>query len=89
VGSFNFSEPADLNNGEHLLVIEDQRVARAYMVEALRLFDHYEFRAKHDKVKGLGKPLRLAKPPRTAAEQPWWREDWQDVRKIKDRELFS
>lgn len=89
MGSFNFSKPADRDNGENLLVIQDQRVATAYMVEALRLFDHYEYRVRHEQAKEAGKPLRLRKPPRKAGEQPWWHEDWHVALKIRDRELFS
>ena len=44
LGSYNFSEPADMNNGENLLLIRDRRIAVAYVVEALRIFDHYHFR---------------------------------------------
>jgi len=89
MGSFNFSPTADTKNGENLLVIEDQRVATAYMVEALRLFDHYEWRAARHQAKKDGKPLVLRKPPRKAGEQPWWKEDWTDKRKAADRKLFA
>ena len=40
-GSYNFSEAADTSNGENLLLIRDRRIAISYMVEALRIFDHY------------------------------------------------
>lgn len=89
MGSFNFSPTADTKNGENLLVIEDQRVATAYMVEALRLFDHYEWRAIRHKAGTDGKPLVLRKPPRSTSELPWWNEDWADKRKAADRKLFS
>jgi hypothetical protein len=35
------------------------------------------------------KELFLAKPPRSKTEKAWWEEDYTDVRKIKDRELFA
>ncbi|AMV48226.1 phospholipase D-like domain-containing protein [Paraburkholderia caribensis] len=89
MGSFNFSPTADKNNGENLLVFEDQRVATAYMVEALRLFDHYEWRVARHKAKIGRKPLVLKKPPRGAGDEPWWKEDWTDKRKASDRLLFS
>ena len=44
MGSYNFSRPADFDNGENLLLIRDRRIAVSYMIEALRLFDHYHFR---------------------------------------------
>ena len=89
LGSFNFSPTADKSNGENLLVFEDQRVATAYMVEALRLFDHYEWRVARHKSSASGKPLALKRPPRAAGEVAWWKEDWTDKRKAADRLLFS
>jgi phosphatidylserine/phosphatidylglycerophosphate/cardiolipin synthase-like enzyme len=44
MGSYNFSVAADSSNGENLLCIKDRRVAISYVVEAVRLFDHYHFR---------------------------------------------
>ena len=35
MGSYNFSTPADIENGENLLLIRDRRIAVSYMVEAL------------------------------------------------------
>jgi hypothetical protein len=35
------------------------------------------------------KELVLAKPPRSAGEEPWWAEDYSVARKILDRELFA
>ncbi|BBU30266.1 hypothetical protein BTHE68_40000 [Burkholderia sp. THE68] len=88
-GSFNFSPTADKSNGENLLVFEDQRIATAYMVEAIRLFDHYEWRVARHNAKADGKPLVLRKAPRHPGEVPWWQEDWTDRRKESDRLLFS
>lgn len=89
MGSYNFSNPADLKNGENLLAIRDRRVAVSYMVEALRIFDHYHFRVSQMDAKKAKKTLQLAKPPRKAGEKPWFSEDYTDPRKIRDRELFS
>jgi len=89
LGSYNFSIPADTKNGENLLLIRDQRVAVSYMVEALRIFDHYHFRVAQQEAKKARKKLVLAKPPRKAGEEPWWLEDYKDVRKARDRELFA
>jgi len=89
MGSFNFSKAADLKNGEHLVVIKDQRVATAYMVEALRIFDHYEYRVRRTAAKIKNKRLELRRPPQNTSEKPWWHEDWTEPIKIRDRELFS
>ena len=87
LGSYNFSSEADTKNGENLLLIRDRRIAVSYMVEALRIFDHYHFR-----VLAATKPqsaLVLAKPPRQAGDVPWWQEDYTVAYKIRDRELFA
>jgi len=89
LGSFNFSTAADTKNGENLLVIRDRRVAVSYMVEALRIFDHYHFRVLQLEAKTAKKELTLARPPRAAGEKPWWAEAWENPRLIRDRKLFA
>jgi phosphatidylserine/phosphatidylglycerophosphate/cardiolipin synthase-like enzyme len=89
LGSYNFSDAADTKNGENLLLIRDRRIAVSYMVEALRLFDHYHFRVLQEDAKTAKKDLTLARPPRAQGEKPWWDEDYTDARKIRDRELFA
>jgi len=87
LGSYNFSPPADTDNGENLLLIRDQRIAVSYLVEALRIFDHYHFRVTQNE-KGR-KQLVLARPPRKKGQKPWWSEYYSDARKIRDRQLFA
>ena len=87
LGSYNFSSPADVQNGENLLLIRDRRIAVSYAVEALRIFDHYHFRVKQQETPV--KELILAKPPRKAGEEAWWKKYYSDAKEIKDRELFS
>jgi hypothetical protein len=89
LGSYNFSDTADLKNGEHLLLIKDRRIAVAYTVEALRLFDTYQFRLLQNDPKTAKDRLVLARPPRAAGEKPWWDEDYTVPVKIRDRELFA
>lgn len=89
MGSYNFSVAADTSNGENLLLIRDRRVAVSYVVEALRLFDHYHFRVAQMEAKKAKKKLHLAKPPRKPGERAWWAEDYSNLRKIRDRELFA
>jgi phosphatidylserine/phosphatidylglycerophosphate/cardiolipin synthase-like enzyme len=89
LGSYNFSRPADVDNGENLLLIRDQRIAVAYMVEALRIFDHYQFRIKQNEAKTTGGPLELQRPPREQGQTPWWKEDYTEPSKIRDRLLFA
>jgi hypothetical protein len=87
LGSYNFSPPADTDNGENLLLVRDQRIAISYLVEALRIFDHYHFRVTQNE-KGR-KQLVLARPPRKKGQKPWWSEYYSDARKIRDRQLFA
>jgi phosphatidylserine/phosphatidylglycerophosphate/cardiolipin synthase-like enzyme len=89
LGSYNFSSPADIKNGENLLLIRDRRIAVSYVVEALRIFDHYHFRVAQQDAKKARERLVLAKPPRSPGEKPWRDEDFTNARKIRDRELFA
>ena len=89
LGSYNFSNPADRENGENLLLIRDRRIATSYMIEALRIFDHYHFRVIQREAKKARKSIQLRKPPRQAGEKPWWAADYSNARKTRDRELFS
>ena len=86
-GSHNFSSSADLKNGENLFLIQDQRVAVSYMIEAVSMFDHYEFR--NAVAKAPGKKLYLQKPPTAPGEKPWWDEDYSNAAKARDRVIFS
>lgn len=87
-GSYNVSRPADVQNGENLLLIKDRRIAVSYMIQALSIFDHYHFRVVQAKADASHHPLQLKKPPQ-AGQKPWWDEDYTDPRKILDRELFA
>lgn len=89
LGSYNFSVPADTTNGENLLLIRDRRIVTAYVVEALRIFDHYHFRVNQAEAKAKGEPMTLRRPPRAAGETPWFDRDYVEAHRIKDRELFG
>jgi hypothetical protein len=89
LGSYNFSTPADLKNGENLVIVRDRRIAVSYMIEALSLFDHYSFRVAQKTAAAKGQKLHLSRPPRAAGEKPWWEDDYAVAHKIKDRLLFS
>lgn len=94
-GSHNFSTAADLKNAENLFLIRDQRVATAYMIEAVSMFDHYEVRnhvqKKQDaEKKGEKHKIHLRLPPnRKEGEKPWWDQYWSVKQKIRDREMFG
>lgn len=96
LGSYNFSNPADTENGENLVLVKDRGVAVSYMIEALRLFDHYHFRVaekeakkkKEEEKQAFDYPA-LTTPPRKAGEKPWWDPYWSDPQKVRDREVFA
>lgn len=88
MGSYNFSNPADNENGENLLLIKNRRIAVSYMIQALTLFDHYHFRVLQAKADAFGKPLQLKTAPK-ADQKPWWDKNYSDPRKILDRKLFA
>jgi phosphatidylserine/phosphatidylglycerophosphate/cardiolipin synthase-like enzyme len=89
-GSFNFSNPADFQNGENLVFIRDRTVATSFMVEALRIYDHYRFRSAQ-KTNAKGKPeiMELALPPKKGTDKPWWDQDWSKPARARDREMFA
>lgn len=86
-GSSNLAGGGEKNNGDHLIRIEDRKVAVVYAIEALRLFDHFHFRVNAGKLGAL-QTLRLAKPP-AAGEKPWFDAYYRPGHvKARDRELF-
>ncbi|KAK2608088.1 hypothetical protein N8I77_006722 [Diaporthe amygdali] len=94
-GSHNFSTAADTKNAENLFLIKDQRVATAYMIEAVSMFDHYEVRnhvqsKEKAEAKGEKHTIHLRLPPnRKKGEKPWWDQYWTVKQKIHDREMFG
>jgi phosphatidylserine/phosphatidylglycerophosphate/cardiolipin synthase-like enzyme len=82
-GSSNLASGGEESNGDNLLAISDPQVASAYAVEALRLVDHYHFRAS---LKGAtdAKPLMLQ-----GVGSKWWA-DYYKKGHIKEveRKLF-
>src|SRR5262249_1741639 len=89
LGSYNFSDPADTKNGENLVLVRDRRIAVSYMIEALRIVDHYHFRVAQAVAKKAKKKLELKRQPKKAGETAWWDDDYTNARKIRDRELFA
>jgi phosphatidylserine/phosphatidylglycerophosphate/cardiolipin synthase-like enzyme len=60
-GSANFSEASTTGNDENMLIIRgDRRVADIYFTEFNRLFNHYYFRAVHEKSAGMPSAARAS-----------------------------
>ncbi|MGA0564716.1 phospholipase D-like domain-containing protein [Ancylobacter sp. VNQ12] len=88
-GSSNMAKGGERDNGDHLIMIEDGRVATAYAVEALRTFDHFHFRVAMNEADRKRQVLKLATPPAPGGPT-WFREVYVPGHiKARDRLLFS
>jgi hypothetical protein len=103
-GSSNLSPSGEKGNGDNLIMIEDQRVATSYAIEALRIFDHLHFRVRMEGAKGkkgksktMGKKkkgsndsLTLQKPEAISGKPAWFESFYQEGTQAEDdRKLFS
>ena len=80
-GSSNLASGGEEANGDNLLAIYDPKVASEYAVEAIRLVDHYHFRAAM-KSATQANPLVL----HTNKDKKEWWEDYYDPKNIKFHE---
>lgn len=88
-GSTNMARGGERDNGDHLIMIEDGRVATSYAVEALRNFDHFHFRVAMREADDENRVLKLAKPPASGGKT-WFRSSYIPGHiKERDRLLFS
>jgi hypothetical protein len=96
-GSSNLSPAGEKGNGDHLIMMEDRKLAIAYAIEALRVFDHLHFRSR---MKSAGKkPGKAAKKPgklvlwkpRAISGKPAWFEAYYVANSQfeRDRLLFT
>ncbi|MBV6419597.1 MAG: hypothetical protein DAHOPDDO_00820 [Ignavibacteriaceae bacterium] len=91
-GSSNLSPSGEKNNGDHLIMIEDHRIATAFAIESLRMFDHLHFRVNMKEAgKNAPDKLILQKPIVISGEEKSWFEDYYlpNSQKERDRKLFS
>jgi len=83
-GSSNLAEGGEENNGDNLLAIYDREMAVAYAVEAIRLVDHYHFRAALSRAT-TARPLRLRED-----REKWWQDYYREGSiKLRERLLFA
>lgn len=84
VGSSNFADGGEQNNGDNLIAICDREVAGVFAIEAIRLVDHYHFRAALSKATRV-RPLHL----KTRSEA-WWKSYYNEKSmKYRERLLFA
>jgi hypothetical protein len=82
-GSSNLAGGGESKNGDNLVEFTDPVVVSAYAVEAIKLIDHYRFRAVQRRAT-TQEPLRLKK-----RSEGWARDYFQpDSRRFLERELF-
>ena len=85
-GSSNLADGGESQNGDNMLAIYDPGVARLFATEAVRLVDHYYFRAAVSKATTVS-PLILSP---CGGQQKWWARDYdpQNMRNVQ-RLLFA
>jgi len=91
-GSSNLSEGGEGKNGDNLVMIEDPRVATAYAIEALRVFDHLHFRVNMQAAQGAKdrEALTLELPPSITGGKAWFERFYEAGSQLeRDRLLFS
>jgi phosphatidylserine/phosphatidylglycerophosphate/cardiolipin synthase-like enzyme len=96
-GSSNLARSGEKGNGDHLILIEDRKIAVAYAIEALRVFDHLHFRdrMKQARTKSLSAKarhdaLKLRKPTAISGQPAWFEEYYVAAsQKERDRMLFA
>lgn len=99
-GSSNFSPSGEAGNGDHLVMIEDCKIATAYAIEATRVFDHLQFRnrmrrafgADDAKLRKTAAPqaIALRKPVAISGGKAWFERFYEPATQTcRDRKLFS
>lgn len=99
-GSSNFSPSGENKNGDHLIMIEDRGVAIAYAIEAMRVFDHLQFRNRMDAAFGpdgnrlatatAPRSLTLRKPTTISGKAAWFERFYEAGTQVeRDRRIFS
>jgi phosphatidylserine/phosphatidylglycerophosphate/cardiolipin synthase-like enzyme len=91
-GSSNLSVSGEEKNGDNLVMIEDQRVATSYAIEALRIFDHLHFRSNMSQATEGGNQdsLTLQKPTALSGKPAWFEKFYvKGSQAEQDRLLFA
>jgi hypothetical protein len=94
-GSSNLAPAGETGNGDHLIMIEDRKIALGYAIEGLRIFDHLHFRNRMQEATA-GPPdaaapaLTLKKPTAITGKPAWFEPSYvADSTAERDRELFA
>lgn len=88
-GSSNLAPSGERNNGDHLIMIEDQKIATAYVIEAIRVFDHLQFRQRMQGAADV-QVITLLKPEAMTGQPAWFTRFYvAGSQANNDRLLFS
>lgn len=88
-GSSNLAPSGEKDNGDHLIMIEDQKIATAYVIEAIRVFDHLQFRQRMQDAANI-QVLKLLKPTAISGQPARFTRFYiADSQAKNDRLLFS
>lgn len=90
-GSSNLSPNAEKKNGDHIVMIADRRVAAAFAIEAVRVFDHLHFRDRMRSAPKTKDPMRLLRSRKfeKANAELWWEKYFRGKQRVRDRQLFA
>lgn len=92
-GSSNLAKGGEENSGDNMLIIQDRELATVFAIEAIRLVDHYHFRAKKKQASAQAQPQQPPQPPKPVllkqSAQEWTPKFYNpDDLKFTDRNLF-
>jgi len=95
-GSSNLAPGGEEGNGDHLIMIQDRKVAIGFAIEALRIFDHLHFRTRMKEAANVRSEARkvekltLRKPTAISGAEAWFERYYEpDSQRERDRLLFS
>lgn len=90
-GSSNLSDGGEKSNGDNLVMIQDQRIATAYAIQAVAIFDHLHFAVAMKKATNTPKVITLQKPKAISGAQTSWFDRYYvaNSQVEQDRLLFS
>jgi hypothetical protein len=95
-GSSNLAPSGEKGNGDNMIMIEDRKIAIAYAIEAVRIFDHLHFRSRMEDAhkdknkKKTTEKLTLRKPKAISNKETWFEEYYlPNSQRERDRLLFS
>ena len=95
--SSNLAPSGETGNGNHLIMIEDHKIAVSYAIEAIRVFDHLHIRSRmRDAIGGTKKTKKaktkpsLQKPRSISGRAAWFEKFYVSGSQSEgDRLLFS